>query len=428
MNYIKPKVKDLNMSEILVENIFISEYMPEADGDFVKAYLLARMYAEIGKEVSDDQMAKRLGITKERLLEAWNYWEEWGLIKKHYIGSQGRMDFGVEFLNLREMLYAQDDADQDEPAREVSIKGESAFGSEAVSELMSKIEGQLGRTLSKTELQHVIEWIEDYKATPEVILKALDYSIKRDKPNFKYIKTVIEGWMAQGLTTSDLIDEYLEAFDQKFVRYKRVLQALGLSRNATEEERRIMDVWFEEQGFNMDKVLEACGKTAGISNPNIKYVSKVLENWKKEAEQDKRDVNDKRPVSNSVLREYYNYLREKADREAEERRTQIYNEIPKIKELDDQMKTIGTQLAKAYLSGDEQEGTRLNALLEQLNVDRAFTLTEKGYDLDYTEPRYGCTECNDTGIAEMGGPCSVCREKRRLEAEVWDRERENKEA
>ena len=92
------------------------------------------------------------------------------------------------------------------------------------------------------------------------------------------------------------------------------------------------------------------------------------------------------------------------------------------------MKTIGTQLAKAYLSGDEQEGTRLNALLEQLNVDRAFTLTEKGYDLDYTEPRYGCTECNDTGIAEMGGPCSVCREKRRLEAEVWDRERENKEA
>ena len=428
MNYIKVKVKDLNMSDFIVENIFINEYMPEADGDFVKVYLLARLYAESDRDISDEKMAAQLGITKERILEAWNYWEEWGLIKKHYIGGEGRLDFGVEFINLKEMLYGGDEEESTENTREVSVKGESAFGSEAVSELMGKIEKRLGRTLSKTELQHVIEWIEDFKATPEVILKAVDYCIKRDKLSFKYMKTVIEGWTAQGLVNADLIDEYLETYDQKFVRYKRVMQALGLSRNATEEERRIMDVWFDDQGFNMDKVLEACGKTAGISNPNIKYVNKVLDNWKKEAEDGKRDVNDKQPVSNSVLREYYNYLREKADREAEERRAKVYREVPKIKEIDEQMKVTGTQLAKAYLGGDEQEGTRLNELLEQLNIDRAFFLAESNYDPDYTDPRYGCTECNDTGVAEMGGPCPLCREKRRIEAEAWERERENKEA
>ena len=107
-----------------------------------------------------------------------------------------------------------------------------------------------------------------------------------------------------------------------------------------------MDTWFDTLGFNMDKVLEACSKSAGINNPFL-YVNGVLKNWKKDAAQDNRDVNDKKPVSNSVLKDYYNFLREKAEREAKERRDKIYSEIPKIKEIDEQNKIIGTQLAKA---------------------------------------------------------------------------------
>ena len=44
-----------------------------------------------------------------------------------------------------------------------------------------------------------------------------------------------------------------------------------------------MDSWFDEMGFKMDKVLEACSMTAGISNPNLKYVNSILDNWRKEA-------------------------------------------------------------------------------------------------------------------------------------------------
>ena len=89
MNFIRPKVSDLNMADLTVENIFINEYMPEADGDFVKVYLLARLYAETDRSISDIEMAKQLGISKDRILEAWNYWEEWGAIKKHYLGGDG---------------------------------------------------------------------------------------------------------------------------------------------------------------------------------------------------------------------------------------------------------------------------------------------------------------------------------------------------
>ena len=414
------------MADLTVENIFINEYMPEADGDFVKVYLLARLYAETDRSISDIEMAKQLGISKDRILEAWNYWEEWGAIKKHYLGGDGRLDFAVEFVNLKEMLYG---GESDEPLlieTDPEIKVRPVFGNEEINSLMEQIEKTFGRTLSPTDLQSIINWIEEYKATPEVILKAADYCVAKNKMSFRYMGSLIEGWVAQGLNTADKIDDYLEEFDQKFSRYKRVMRALGYSKEASEEERRIMDTWFDTLGFNMDKVLEACSKSAGINNPFL-YVNGVLKNWKKDAAQDNRDVNDKKPVSTSVLKDYYNFLREKAEREAKERRDKIYSEIPKIKEIDEQNKIIGTQLAKAYLSGDTEEGGRLKAELERLNEDRAFYLAEHDYDMDYTDPKFACTECNDTGIAEMGGPCPVCREQRRMEAEIWQSEREIKE-
>ncbi len=47
----------------------------------------------------------------------------------------------------------------------------------------------------------------------------------------------------------------------------------------------MMDLWFDQMGYSMERVIEACTKTAGIPNPNFKYVNSVLENWKNEAEE-----------------------------------------------------------------------------------------------------------------------------------------------
>lgn len=76
-------------------------------------------------------------------------------------------------------------------------------------------------------------------------------------------------------------------------------------------------------GYTMDRVLEACTKTAGISSPNFNYVNKVLENWMNEAESKGVDVNTKVVVTQAVLNQYYDYLREKAEKEAERRKRDL---------------------------------------------------------------------------------------------------------
>ena len=186
---------------------------------------------------------------------------------------------------------------------------------------------------------------------------------------------------------------------------------------------KTIDTWFEELGFKMEKVLEACGTTSGISNPNIKYVNGVLNNWAKEAGKQSRDVNSKKPITMGVLNKYYGYIREKAEKEAEERRKEIYKKLPRIKEIDDEIRSIGAELSRALIqNGSDASVRELSEDMERLSEDRAIILTENNYDMNYTEVRYKCDKCSDTGLTDMGERCS-CISERMGEAEEWQEKR-----
>lgn len=66
-----------------IENIFINEYMTQAPGDYVKIYILALMYAKMGADISNEAIAKSVGVEEEDVLKAWNYWESQGAVIKH---------------------------------------------------------------------------------------------------------------------------------------------------------------------------------------------------------------------------------------------------------------------------------------------------------------------------------------------------------
>lgn len=426
MKYIKATSKNPFLSNLQVENIFISEFMPDAPGDFVKIYLYAKFCAEMETEISEKEMCAQLGITEERLLEAWSYWEGLDVIRKRYIDGEGRFDFIVEFLDLKEELFSPTNEEETTSVNKTpssKVEAKPTFGNEGVKRLVSQIESALGRTLSVSELQTIIKWVDEVGATPEVILEAVNYGLGKGASGFRYIDTVVRGWVDQGLNTQEEVQNHIDLYDQRFRKYKRIMQALGLSRNPTEEERRIMETWFQDMGYNMESVLDACKTTAGISNPNIKYVNAVLESRLKDSKKQGIDVNQKIKVSNSELKDYYEYLKDKADREAEERKQRVYKELPQIREMDEGMREIGIRLAKAMVSRDDASAKELNAELERLNEDRAICLVDNNFDINYMDPRYLCTHCNDTGIAEMGGYCQYCRDARRAEAEIWLKER-----
>ena len=75
------KGRDIFLHRTKVENLFISEYLPDAPGDYVKVFLFGLMYAQYEITPNRSELAKLLNLSVEEIAEAWIYWESRGLVR-----------------------------------------------------------------------------------------------------------------------------------------------------------------------------------------------------------------------------------------------------------------------------------------------------------------------------------------------------------
>ena len=422
MNYIKGKIKEFYLLTSEIENIFINEYMPSAPGEYVKVYLFGLMYAQENEEMTHHTLARQLRLSEEEVDRAWTYWAEMGVVRKHPHGTPGLLNYDIEFRSLRGQMYGhqQEEPEADECFAEKEDESGNKLANQDLKTMLSDIERMSGKILSAREAQEVFSWTQDFGATPEVITYAFEYCVNRGKSNVKYIAKVVADWSEQGYRTVGDVKEHLDGLDQRYGEQKRILQALGMNRSATEAEKKMIDTWLDDMNFNMERILEACARTVSISNPNLRYVNKVLENWQQEASRDGRDVNKKVTVTQTVLNKYYEFLRRKAEKEAQERREQIYMQLPQIAEIDQQLNELGSSVSRCLLSGDRSAVDRVRRKMDELEGERAVLLTENNYRIDYTDVKYSCDLCKDTGVTEEGSRCT-CTNKRIEEAEIWQK-------
>lgn len=417
MNFNRGKIKDFYLLTTDVENMFINEYLPGAPGEYVKVYLYGLLYAQLGTEMTHSAMAAQLGLSEKTLADAWNYWEQMGVVKKMSTGT-GLLDFDIEYINLRERMYGNFSV-----AEISGGENSSPLHNSEIKTLFDDIERIMGRTISSQENAEIASWINQQGATTELVRIAFEYCCERGKANVKYVGKVVLQWNSQGLKRENEIREYIKNLDERQSIYKRVLNSLGLNRNATEAERKMISHWIDDLKFNTERILAACDKTISMASPSLRYVNKVLENWAEEASEQGRDVNQKITVTQTVLNKYYDYLREEAQAAAEKRKQEVYEAVPRIAELDEELMALGSKLSKGVLTGmTRQHMDETRRLIKLLEEERAVLLTENNFTVDYTDIKYSCDKCGDTGIDENGNRCA-CAKERIGEAELWQRKR-----
>ncbi len=415
MNFKRELIKDFYLRDTNVENIFINEYLTQASGDYVKVYLFALMYADFDMRMTNETIAKHLSMEDEDVLKAWTYWEKMGVIRKHYEKPGDKFRYQVEFLNLKELAYGKKLKSQKTESR-VPDRLKELMDDDAVKDMYSEIERITGRLFEGREPAEIMSWITDYNANPEMIAYAYSYCMKKkNHSNHKYVAAIVKEWASQGLKTVNQIEDYLEETDNRHYLYKRVLRALGFLRNATEEEKRIMDTWFDQMGFSIDKVLDACKKTTGISNPNINYINSVLKAWNGGGgEKAAAPSEEGKTGSIAGVMKYYEELRANNEARAEERRAEVYRRIPRIKEIEDETREIGLQISRIMLSGSSDRKGKIRAMKEKvdgLNEEKAYLMTENNFKIDYMDIVYDCPLCKDTGIQDTGDRCICFAEK-----------------
>lgn len=355
----------------------------------------------------------------EDVLKAWSYWEKQGVIKKNYRSKNNQFDYVVEFISLKQ-LFVQSSSKGIAPPSTVNEElaasiMDGAMEDTQIKDMFNQIQSIIGRQFEGNETFEILDWIDHYEMEPKIITQAYTHAVnKKNNNSFKYIASIVRNWFDHKIKTMNDLELFFEKTDKRYILYKRILKSLGLNfRYPTEEEKRLMDTWFDEYQFDIDTILKACNKTASISNPNINYINTILKNWYKKENTSGSNAsgnfsNSKQTKSTKGIFNNYEMLRKQNEEIQDKRRFEIYKKIPRIKLIDEQVSRLSISISKSVLMRTENSKEKVKNLkknISQLNQEKAFLLTENNYAADYLEMIYECKVCNDTGLLDDGTQC-----------------------
>ena len=107
----------------------------------------------------------------------------------------------------------------------------------------------------------------------------------------------------------------------------------------------------------------------------------------------------------------YDQTRLKNSRIEQDRQSEVYTKLPRIRELDEEIKLSYLNAAKmSIMNKDTSEIDKIKAKTRELSHERNKLLAKAGYSTDYLSPLYDCPICQDTGFVNQQ-KCSCFRLK-----------------
>lgn len=341
---------DIATSFTTVSDIFIDQYMPKANGEFVKVYLYLLRATGSGAGIATiSEIADHFSNTEADIIRALNYWASEGILQLQS-GADGQiMGINLCSLSVSGMQAAQsniqsavaDNAAQnilqnsvvnndaqnnlqngvvnndaqnisttnirmqdsvvaklktqatDKPAssqKEYTLDEIKEFRKNPdISELFFIIETYLKHTLSSSDTNMVLYWLDELHFSTDLVEYLVEYCITKGHSSPRYMNKVALGWADAGIKTVDQAKDDAAAHSQI---YYSVMKALGITgRNLVDSEVSLINKWVGEYGFDIELVKAACGKTiSAIQKPSFEYTDSILANWRKKDVHTLKDV------------------------------------------------------------------------------------------------------------------------------------------
>lgn len=284
-----------------VSNIFIDEYMSDANGEFVKIYLyLLRLMNAPETEFSISSIADKFEHTEKDVKRALSYWERMHLLHLEYDEQQNLTGICMtdSFEKKQDSVPSSQKAASEEetaaptaPAHiEYSADDIKRFRQEdAVAELFFITERYLGRTLNATDTNTILYLYDGLHFSTELIEYLVEYCVTKGHTSIRYIEKTALGWAKQQIHT---VEEAKQSAGLHNQTYFTVIKALGISgRNLVPLEIGYIEKWKNEYAFTNELIQEACQRTiAATHQPSFEYTDSILTNWHKNQVRNMADV------------------------------------------------------------------------------------------------------------------------------------------
>lgn len=102
---------------------------------------------------------------------------------------------------------------------------------------------------------------------------------------------------------------------------------------------------------------------------------------------------------NAIMR-IYNQRQFQDKYEQDQRREEVYQKVPQIRQIEDEISSQAVRCARKLLDGDTNAKEELKQHIEDLREQKEVLLSAFGLPADYMEMHYACPECQDTGYVD----------------------------
>ena len=227
-----------------VENKFITKYLPQADGDAVRAYLYGLYLCGVKDDFDAHAMAKLLKIDYPRLQEIFGFWEECDLVR-----VLSKDPLFVEYLPVSSSV-----------GRPKPLKAEkySEFNRELLKQL-----SKVGKDFKPYEHQRILEFLENYPMEQQAFLLISEYCAKKDgeKLSSQHILNKAKKLCDEHKYTFEQVERELADFNENERELSRIYSILGIYRKPQESDYVYLDRW-REAGMS-EKAVYAAASALG---------------------------------------------------------------------------------------------------------------------------------------------------------------------
>lgn len=300
----------------IISNLFLDEYMPRANGEYVKVYLyILRLSTKVDAELSTGSIADALELTEADVTRALKYWEQSGVLGLAYdktgkniiriLINDLRNDLPISFkivpeaTQTRTASLKQDKMLSPAPtgiSDDVPVKREftttelSKFTSdEDIKELLYVSQTYLEKTFSPAETNTILYFYDGLGFSVELIEYLIEYCVSNGHKTMRYIEKVAIEWASENIETVADAKAKVASFSSNCYP---ILKAFGLQgRNPASAEKAFIVKWTNDYGFSMDMILDACNRTINtIHQPSFQYADSILQRWLKNGVKTPADI------------------------------------------------------------------------------------------------------------------------------------------
>ena len=287
----------------VVSNLFIDEYMKDANDAQLKIYLYLLRMMNAGLTTSVSDIADKFNHTEKDVIRALKYWEKNQLLSLEYDESKALTGILLLDVSSNAVQNAGTLAPvvpipaKTEPSAEKNDYSKPAYtldqlkefkNNEETAQIIFVAEQYLGKPLSPSEIKTILFFTDRLKFSEDLIDYLIQYCVGKGKKDFRYIEKVAISWADEGITTPAQAAKAASKYDKAVYD---IMKALGKSGVPTKAEANYALKWINEYGFSQDIILEACTRTVMATDKHrFEYADSILSSWHKKQVHHKRDI------------------------------------------------------------------------------------------------------------------------------------------